>query len=55
MMPRWQPTTILLLTSGAVSGCSHYGAASLSAPARTALITAGVRAFLHCYQPQKGC
>lgn len=45
----------LLLTSGAVSERSHHGAAPLSAPARTALITAGVRAFLHGYQPKTGC
>ncbi|MGX1915781.1 TetR/AcrR family transcriptional regulator [Streptomyces phaeochromogenes] len=45
----------LLLTSGAVSERSHHGAAALSAPARTALITAGVRAFLHGYLPKKCC
>ncbi|WND39739.1 helix-turn-helix domain-containing protein [Streptomyces sp. BB1-1-1] len=45
----------LLLTSGAVSERSHHGAAPLSGPVRTALITAGVRAFLHGYQPQTGC
>ncbi|MGW7283544.1 TetR/AcrR family transcriptional regulator C-terminal domain-containing protein [Streptomyces sp. NPDC054844] len=45
----------LLLTSGAVAEHSHRGAAPLSAPARTALITAGVRAFLHGYQAESGC
>ncbi|PNV31826.1 hypothetical protein C1708_05450 [Streptomyces sp. DH-12] len=44
-----------LLASGAVSERSHHGAAPLSAPARTALIAAGVRAFLRGYQPKTGC
>ncbi|MEV1093424.1 TetR/AcrR family transcriptional regulator C-terminal domain-containing protein [Streptomyces microflavus] len=42
----------LLLTSGAVSERSHYGAAALSAPARAEIVTAGVRAFLHGYLPR---
>ncbi|MGK5497128.1 TetR family transcriptional regulator [Streptomyces sp. URMC 125] len=45
----------LLLTSGAVSERSHHGAAPLSAPARAALITAGVRASLHGYSRTAGC
>ncbi|MFD4015488.1 hypothetical protein [Streptomyces sindenensis] len=31
---------------------SHYGAATLSAPARAAMVTAGVRAFLRGYLPR---
>lgn len=45
----------LLLTSGAVSERRYYDAASLSAPARTALITAGVRAFPHGHLPRRSC
>jgi AcrR family transcriptional regulator len=41
----------LLLTAGAVAERGHHGAATLSAPARATLITAGVRAFLHGYLP----
>ncbi|MEU3937982.1 TetR/AcrR family transcriptional regulator C-terminal domain-containing protein [Streptomyces sp. NPDC029044] len=41
----------LLLTAGSVAERSHHGAATLSAPARATLITAGVRAFLHGYVP----
>lgn len=40
----------LLLTSGAVSEHTHGGATALSSAARTALITAGVHAFLRGYQ-----
>ncbi|MFI5803345.1 TetR/AcrR family transcriptional regulator C-terminal domain-containing protein [Streptomyces sp. NPDC051561] len=40
----------LLLTSGAVSERTHGGATALSSAARTALVTAGVHAFLRGYQ-----